>query len=198
MLPSFAGTVTAKDKSEGPFAVNLGPLGDITSGLNFTAHGRSQALTRPPICPAGTPNAGQIGEQCCRHGISAERRSHDGYRLRRAGQGGIARYASCRTDSLSVSSKMPPWPLCLPFCLCLSISICDLGPVFRMPDSESRNRSTPPGSGPRMERGSIYDRWQVREGRARPSHPAGCGGRGQDGIARLLEAVQGRVHEALP
>jgi hypothetical protein len=74
----------------------------------------------------------------------------------------------------------------------------DLDPVFRTTDSESRNSSIPPGSGPRSERGSIYDRWQVHEGRARPSHPAECGGRGQDGIVRLLGAVQGsmrRCHE---
>lgn len=32
----------------------------------------------------------------------------------------------------------------------------------------------------------------------RLSHPAGCGGRGQDGIVRLLGVVQGRMHETLP
>ena len=57
----------------------------------------------------------------------------------------------------------------------------DLGPAFRTPDSELRNSSIPPGSGPRTERGSIYGRWQAREGRARLSHPTGCGERDQDG-----------------
>lgn len=120
-MPYAAGTATANGKSEGPFAGNIGPLGDMASGPKLVAHGRSQALPRPPICPAGTPSAGQIGERGCRHGsskINAAAMTTIGYKEQPRG---IARCASCRTDYLSASSEMSPWALLVPFSLLSSV-----------------------------------------------------------------------------
>lgn len=110
-----------------------------------------------------------------------------------------AAHAESQDATSTLSQGAPPPRTYFRLRRCLWVKqMCDLDPIFRTTDSESRNGSILPGSGPRSERGSIYDRWQVHEGRARLSHPAGCGGRGQDGIVRLLGAAQGRMHEALP
>lgn len=108
LLPSFAGMVLAKRKSAEPFAGNFGPLGDATGGLNFAAHGRSPRPSRGRLLEDQEHLA--ILEQESITAVMAAAKSAAAMTAfgHEEQSRGAARYASCRTDSLSVSSKMSP------------------------------------------------------------------------------------------